>query len=890
MTLASTVNVVGTANGKPLAWDIAKNYSMNDVVTYNEKIYKCIVDTCAAFANGPPNTDTANWASADGQNAALAASVLVASAVSTLTGAATISAGSGDVKISSNLTTNITTEADATQSKSGAAFAVGVVVTDTEAYVDSTAGTPVLAKNLTLSADTNNTSPTTGKASPGGANDQAQGGTGQDPNKPSAAATSNSDAGNNGGNAAATKADGMSKTSDGDQPVSAALGVTVVVATTKAFIASSDGSASNISTTGGTDLIHAGSVNNATSKADAGNVAFAPDALTLTPAVCACALTGGTTYYYEVTALYADDTAMTTTSGQHLTGFGLITDQLTVDDASDFDHSGGKFVVASSGGITGVCNYKMIVGNTLEYISGCTGTTAAGFTVTTLKESMPSPEKSIAIPDTDPLNQVTIKWTAVPDAVAYEVYRSTTAGQETFLDDVTVPGMNPQYLDQGLTGCSIPLYPTCSNKPPTDDDKSGVGIAVGVTVADVNTTAYIGNNVNIDAKTVTVETTAPSASTYSTTAISGAGGTSVGVAGSIAVLVVDNNSTGDIEGATNPSANLDGDLSLSASSNLNNTALRDREAVERREHDRHRRFVRPRRRQRHDDTAGLPNGSMITGAPNNLTISANDTDMSTTTANGGASAGSGSIALSAQVAITLANVTTTASVGTGDALTIGGKLTASANQTASAKTIALGATTGGSATIGLSLALALVNDNVASSTSPRPHGRRRCQLRGQRHLVQRHRGDRQFDRRAGQEDGRCGYRRRSEEPEGRHHGRKHPEPEGRCERRDRQRHLDRKRRQGLRHDEHPGRDHRSDRTGRFDLRVERHGPHGRRCSRDRDHQDERDFGARRQPDRYRTQERRWLRHERGHRLDGKVDRQGRHGQLREHRRRGFPSA
>ena len=711
VTLASTVNVIGTANGKPLGWDITKDYKKDDVVTYNDKLYKCLVTTCAALANGPPDTDTTNWASADGQNAALAASVLVATAKSQLSGTSAISSG-GNVKITASLTTNITTEADATLSKSGAAFAVGVVVTDSEAFVDSTATTPVSANSLTVSADTSNTSPTTGKASPGGSNDAAKGGTGMDATKPSAAAMSSSDAGMSGGNAAATKGDGMSKTSDGDQPVAAALGVTVLVATTKAYIASADGTATMISTTGGTDLIHAGATNSATATADAGNVKFSPDAPSLAFEICACLVAGGSTYYYEVTALYASDTAKIAGSGQVLDGLGVPADTLTVDDASGFDATNGKFIVASGGGITGVCDYKTRTGNTFNFVSGCSGTAAAGFTVTGLDESMPSPEASIAIPDTDPLNQVTIKWTASPDALAYEIYRGTTAGQETFLDDVTDPGMNPQYIDQGLVPCSLTsAVPPCSNKPPTDDDKSGVGIAVGVTVADVDTSAYIGNNVDIDAKTVTVETTAPAASTYSATAISGAGGTKVGVAGSIAVLVVVNNSTTDIEGAT-PAATLDGDLGLSAASNLTNTAL----ATAKQSSDGSTSGVGASfalNVVNDTTTAGLPLNSTINGV-NNLTISATDIDNSSTTANGGASAGSGSIALSAQVAITLSNVTTTASVGTGLDLTINGKLTATAVQTASTKTIALGATKGGSATIGLSLALALVNDNVDS--------------------------------------------------------------------------------------------------------------------------------------------------------------------------------
>ena len=486
VTLASTVDVTGTANGRPLAWVALQGYKKDDVVTFDDKLYKAKGDFAGSATD--PKADTTDWASADGQNAALAASVLVANAKSQLSGTSTISAA-GDVTISANLKTNITTEADATQSKSGAAFAVGVVVTDSEAFVDSTAATPVVAKSLTVSADTNNTSPTTGKASPGGA-DSA--GTGQDPNKPSSATTSTSDAGNAGGNDAAKKGDGMSKTSDGDQPVSAALGVTVLVATTKAFVASADGTPTTISTADGTDLVHAGSTNSATSTADAGNVKFSPDAPTLSFQSLGGLLAGGTSYSYQVTSLFASDTAKIAGTGQALDGLGLSGDTLTVDDASDFDGSGGKFMVATGGGITGVCAYQSILLNTFQSVSGCSGTSLDGFTVTGLDESMGSPEATVAIPSANILNAITVKWTAVPGAKAYEIYRSTTAGQETFVGDQTDPGTGPSvtFVDDATTFCSvIPLSPKCSNKPPTDDDKSGVGIAVGVTVADVTTTA-----------------------------------------------------------------------------------------------------------------------------------------------------------------------------------------------------------------------------------------------------------------------------------------------------------------------------------------------------------------------------------------------------------------
>ncbi len=526
--------------------------------------------------------------------------------------------------------------------------------------------------------------------------------------------TSNSDAGNSGGNDAAKKADGMSKTSDGDQPISAALGVTVDVATTKAYIASSDDSATTISTSGGTDLVHAGSTNNATSKADAGNVAFAPDALTLTSQSCACVLTGGSTYYYEVTALYADDTAKIAGSGQFLDGLGTLLDTLVVANAGEFDPV-GKFSVKIGGGIRCVCSYNGVTGNTLHNVTGCAGTPASTAAVNDLHESPPSAETKVDIPTGSPTNSITLKWGNVPAAVAttvYGIYSGSSSGSETFLDAVPVCGLNPQYVDQGFEPCSITsAVVPCSNKPPTDDDKSGIGIAVGVTVAIVNTKAYVGNNANLTAATVTIETTAPAPSAYGATAISGAGGSSVGVAGSIAVVVVVNNSTGDIEGSV-PSVSVNGaDVNLTASTNLANTTLAAAQQSATGASGIGASFAMT---VVNDSTiAGLPAGEMITGAKN-LTITANDTDASSTTANGGATAGSGSIALSAQVAITLANVTTSATIGAGPDLILTGGLTAKANQNASTKTIALGATKGGSATIGLSLALAVVNDLVDS--------------------------------------------------------------------------------------------------------------------------------------------------------------------------------
>ena len=80
-------------------------------------------------------------------------------------------------------------------------------------------------------------------------------------------------------NSAASNADGQSKTSDGSQPLSAALGVTILVATTHAYIAPDDALSPRTQSMWGrgrSRCTPASAGHSAT--ADAGNVKFSPDA------------------------------------------------------------------------------------------------------------------------------------------------------------------------------------------------------------------------------------------------------------------------------------------------------------------------------------------------------------------------------------------------------------------------------------------------------------------------------------------------------------------------------------------------------------------------------------------------------------------------------------
>src|SRR5581483_4442996 len=246
--------------------------------------------------------------------------------------------------------------------------------------------------------------------------------------------------------------------------------------------------------------------------------------------------------------------------------------------------------------------------------------------------------------------------------------------------------------------------PDGTTKPPTTDTNSGIAVGVAVTVAVVNTKAYIAKNAVVNAASLTIDSKAPGAdkSSYTSSATSGAGGTGSGgglvVAGADPVAVNGDltlNALSSLESDAAAKAKQDGDgkasgVGASVAVNVVNDTT----------------------------TAGLADNSVTDGALNgvhDLTITATSTDAMTTTAEGGASTGSGSVSLAAQAAIAISNVTTTASVGAGAPLTITGKLVAHATQNVKTTTKASGDTKGGNAAIGLSLALLVANHDVEST-------------------------------------------------------------------------------------------------------------------------------------------------------------------------------
>ena len=446
--LQSTIDATASASAKAGpdlgAFSTGTFYKKGDVVTDTDnKRYAATSDVAPSSTHPKDDTNllTGHWTEAKDHDSSAAATFVLALATSRLTGSSWITT-TGDVAITTSIKTHVATTGDASAAGSGAGISVAVFVTDSEAYIDSNAATPVTAANLTIEAATDNAAPTDATASPKGEDTSANSTTSS--NKPTQGAnttvdglqtlpgsakkltvastagfvdagtitvdgigdctyTSRTDteftgiAGCTGTVAdkahvtgkskqqagANGQADDKSKTADGNQNLNAALAVVVLISTTQAWIAPSDAASPHaIMTSGGTDMIRAKSTNAASAIADAGNVKFSPDAPTATPNTGSGSLPAGT-YYYKVTATFA---------------------------------------------------------------SG---------------ESLPSTEKKVEL--TGGTGHIALSWGAIDGATGYKVYRGDASGNETLLKTVTGGGTTT--YDDVNTGSAGDGTPDGTTKP-----------------------------------------------------------------------------------------------------------------------------------------------------------------------------------------------------------------------------------------------------------------------------------------------------------------------------------------------------------------------------------------------------------------------------------------
>jgi hypothetical protein len=244
------------------------------------------------------------------------------------------------------------------------------------------------------------------------------------------------------------------------------------------------------------------------------------------------------------------------------------------------------------------------------------------------------------------------------------------------------------------------------------ESTTGVGVAVGINLAHVANDALVAQGLTTGSLSVSAGMTNAAGNVFSTAATSGAGAKNVGVAGSLAVNLVDTQASARFGGGTAVTITGGGAVSLSATNQSKSTA----KAV-------------PTEAAVTGDTVGVGVSAALNIVANRATAELADaatlTDAGalTLSASGAftveseAKAGSaGGISVTPALALSLASNTTTARLGSGATLSAG-SVGLSAVQQSTITTTASAKAKGSDVAVGAALALALVNDSVGATTA-----------------------------------------------------------------------------------------------------------------------------------------------------------------------------
>src|SRR6185437_13124362 len=311
---------------------------------------------------------------------------------------------------------------------------------------------------------------------------------------------------------------------------------------------------------------------------------------------------------------------------------------------------------------------------------------------------------------------------SVAAAVGVNVQTSTVSA--TIPDTVSVIATGTLTLGTAAnTDGNVSADGSAVGKDGADPSKVGIGVAVAVNkVADSNV-ARLGDNTHtlggltIEALKTDFITPSPDPrpDVFSTTATSGAGASKVGVAGSLALNLIDSESSARIAGGANVTITGSGSVQLTSDAESGVTAT-----------------AAP------TEAGGASGASAGIGVSAAINIIANrsiaeledSAEVSgagavslaaagalETTADGTAGADSNTgIALTPALGLNLVSDTTTAQLGIGNTLSAD-SLDISATQTATTTTNASASAAGGKAAVGAAIAVALVNDDVVATTN-----------------------------------------------------------------------------------------------------------------------------------------------------------------------------
>ena len=249
----------------------------------------------------------------------------------------------------------------------------------------------------------------------------------------------------------------------------------------------------------------------------------------------------------------------------------------------------------------------------------------------------------------------------------------------------------------------------------------GVGAAVAINIGVLDNSALIADNTSVSGNGVTVRAATHTGETnsFSSSSTSGAGASSVGVAGSLAVGTVVSNTTatlqGDAGGAPGGAALNAGTGSVLVEAVNDTSSTVDAGAEVTGSGASARLGVGASVGVNvgvNTTLAEVGNGAVLSGG-SDMALNAQAVHEMSTTVEGGA--GGASIAVTPVAAVSVGINSTTARLGTGNALALSGSYGSEATQSTSQTTEATGATEGSQIAVGASLGLGVAEDTVVAS-------------------------------------------------------------------------------------------------------------------------------------------------------------------------------
>ncbi|MBI1395302.1 MAG: LEPR-XLL domain-containing protein, partial [Betaproteobacteria bacterium] len=277
-------------------------------------------------------------------------------------------------------------------------------------------------------------------------------------------------------------------------------------------------------------------------------------------------------------------------------------------------------------------------------------------------------------------------------------------------DAITVHATDDTDVSSVADGTAVTA---ANNNNNNNNSGVGIGAAISINVADATNRAFIGSGATVSGKGVSVTADTPSAAAqdvFSAQSTSGAGGGSVGVAGSLAINFGKVRTEAQVAGGATVTTTGGGSFVLKAADSTKDDAI-----------------AKPQGTAQGDKVgigasvavdvadekthAWLDSTAAVTSAAD-LTVSAESKNALNAQAEGGAGGGVGIVPVAA---VTVANLDTTAeALGTG-AFSATGSVSIGATHAGTATTTATGKATGTDAAIGASVAVGVVTDTTTAS-------------------------------------------------------------------------------------------------------------------------------------------------------------------------------